>query len=68
LLELSSAVGEACDPVTRDDALKVFKAIFETAFVNPRKLQALEEQANQCIAVRERETPRLRKKLGLGTR
>ncbi|MDI1479796.1 M1 family metallopeptidase [Polyangium sp. y55x31] len=68
LLELSSAVGEACDPVTRDDALRVFKAIFETASLSPKKLAALEEQANQCIAVRERETPRLRKKLGLAAR
>ncbi len=68
LLELSSAVGEACDPATRDDAMRVFKAIFETVDASPRKLAALEEQANQCIAVRERETPRLRKRLGPGAK
>ncbi|WP_170319409.1 M1 family aminopeptidase [Polyangium spumosum] len=68
LLELSSAVGEACDVATRDDALRVFKAIFEAASVSPKKLAALEAQANQCIAVRERETPRLRKRLGIGAR
>jgi aminopeptidase N len=64
LSDLSTAVGRVCDARARDDAAAFFTVALREAGAGRRPLDQAIEQADACIALREREGARFEKRFG----